>query len=240
MRRLLLPLLALLVSFTTTASASQGLNLRWTNCLGDGGAMNRNFACTTNAGINLLIGSFELGSAMTQVSGLEFLVDVQTASASLPAWWSFKNPTTCRQTSMAINFVIPATAANCVDWANGQSTGGIGAYNIGFLSPSRARIVAVVAVPQSALADLDPAQEYYSFSLLINNAKTVGAGACPGCATSANLYFVQQKVTTPVPANDRTISGPTNCCDSNVATWQGGFPTATRRETWGAVKALYR
>ena len=238
MQRLPLLLVALLLVLVTNATAAEGINLRWSLCFGDGSASNRNFACATNAGVNVLIGSFELGDALAQVSGQEFTVEVLTQSATLPAWWAFKNPATCRQTSLSVNFVAPG--GSCVDWANSQSAGGLGAYNIGYLAPNRARILGVVAVPQSALADLDPFVEYYSFTLVINNVKSVGSGACAGCSTPANILLSNMKVTTPVAANDRILSNPAHGFDSNLATWQGGFPVATRRETWGAVKALYR
>jgi len=167
-------------------------------------------------------------------------MDIQTTGATLPSWWQFKNAGTCRQNSLSINFSIPGTAVNCLDWASGQAAGGLAAYNIGFTSANRARILAVTAVPQSALADLAAGQGYYSFSLVINNLKTVGTGACPGCNVAANIIFTKLKVTTPVAANDFTLTNPTNGFDSNLVTWQGGFPTATRRGTWGEVKALYR
>lgn len=241
MRRTLLISAALFALVVTSATAGEGINLRWSNCLTDAGASNRSFACNTNLGSNVLVGSFELSSAVSNVSGQEITMDVQTDGAgALPAWWGFKNAGTCRMTSLSINFVLPATAVNCLDWSDGQSAGGIAAYNIGFTSVNRARLLAVSAVPQSALANLNAGQEYFIFNLVINNQKTVGTGACVGCGTSANVVFGKLKVTTPVASNDFTLTNPSNGFDSNLATWQGGFPTATRRQTWGAVKALYR
>ena len=147
----------------------------------------------------------------------------------------------------------PASTAPTLDnWASGQSAGGIGAYNIGIAGPNTARVVAALAVPASALADLFAAQEYFSYNLTINNAKTVGTGACAGCTTPACIVFNSVKVTTQVAANDRTLSGPTNGTDSNFCTWQGGAgtdsnrgvgcpaATPTRNSTWGKVKSLYR
>ena len=242
----------LLALAASVASAAPGLNLRWTACLGDGGAINRNFACNVNTGTNQLTGSFEVGADLLSASGNEIVVDIATASPALPAWWAFRNVGSCRQASLTMNTTISAAAVNCIDWANGGATGGIGAYSIGVGGPNTSRIVAAAAVPPTGLVDLFPGQEYFSYNFLINNAKTVGTGLCEGCQVAACIVFNSLKVTTPVAANDRTISGPTNGTDSNVATWQGGVgvgsgrgngcpaATPTRSSTWGQVKTLYR
>jgi hypothetical protein len=234
------------------AAAAPGVNLRWANCFGDAGTINRNFACNTNTGNHILVGSFELGQNILQASGNEVVIDLAAADATLPAWWGFKNAGTCRQASQSMNFVIPGTAVVCADWANGQAAGGIGAYNIGERGPNTARVKAAIAVPASALADLFAGQEYFSYNLVMNSANTVGTGSCAGCEVPVCIVFNSLKVTTQIAANDRTISGPTNGSDSNFATWQGGgvpvtpggtgcgAATPTKNATWGAVKSLYR
>ena len=75
--------------------------------------------------------------------------------------------------------------------------------------------------------------------------------ACAGCADGACIVFNSIKITTQVPANDRTLTGPSNGFDSDFCTWQGGggvtvggvtgcgAATPTKNATWGAVKALY-
>jgi hypothetical protein len=242
----------LLALTATVASAAPGLNLRWLNCLGDAGQANRVFACNVNTGSHLAVGSFEIGADLGQVSGNEIVIDLAAAGPALPAWWQFRNAGTCRQTSLGLNAIISASAVNCFDWANGQAAGGIGAYNVGIAGPNTARIVAALAVPAGALADLFSGQEYFSYNLTINNQKTVGTGACADCLTPVCLVFNSLKLTTPVATNDRTISGPTNGTDSNYATWQGGgnpgsargtgcpAATPTKSSTWGSVKNLYR
>jgi len=253
MKKVILLCGMLLALMATMASAAPGTNLRWTNCFGEGtGTLNRNFACNANTGSNLLVGSLELGADILQTSGQEVVVDIAASDATLPAWWGFKNAGTCRQNSLAMNFVANAADAVCLDWAQGAAAGGIGAYNIGARGPNTARIVAAIAVPASALADLFAGTEYFSYNLLINNAKTVGTGACAGCNIGVCIVYNSVKVTTQVAANDRIIVGATNGTDSNFATWQGGgvpvvgqvsgcgAATPTRNSTWGAVKSLYR
>lgn len=252
MKKVILLCGTLLALTAVVATAAPGTNLRWVNCFGDAGTQNRNFACNTNTGNHILVGSFELGADILQASGNEVVIDIAAADAVLPAWWAFKNAGTCRQTSQSMNFTIPGTAVVCADWANGQAAGGIGAYNIGQSGPNTARVVAAIAVPATALADLFGGQEYFSYNLVMNSAKTVGLGSCTGCQVPVCVVFNSVKVTTQVAANDRTVAGPTNGIDSNFATWQGGgapatprgngcpAATPTKNSTWGSVKSLYR
>ena len=246
-------LCGMLLALTAGAAvAAPGVNLRWNACLGDGGAINKVFACNTNSGSHTAVGSFELGSNLNDVSGNEIVIDLASPPGPLPAWWQFRNAGTCRQTALGLNAIIAATAVNCPDWADGQAAGGIGAYNIGIAGPNTARIVAAIAVPAGSLANLLPAQEYFSYNLTISNAKTVGTGSCAGCQTGVCLVFNSVNLTTPIAANNRLVTGPTNGTDSDFAMWQGaigassprgngcGGATPTRNATWGSVKSLYR
>lgn len=234
----------------TTAHAVEGVSLRWSSCLGDGGASNRNFACDTNAGTNVLVGSFELGTPLAQVSSAGVQINVWFGQLGLPAWWAFVKPGLCRQTSLAVNTALPPTGLNCVDWASGQSAGSVGDYHININGFGTASILVVTTVPASELADLQAGQEYFSFNLTIDNAKTVGSSSCGGCAIPVCLSLLSFRLTTPVAANNREITTAMNGSDSYFAAWQGGATrppnvvgcpeaTPTRRETWGAVKSLY-
>jgi hypothetical protein len=243
----------LLALSATVASAAQGLNLRWGACLGDGGTFNRNFACNTNNANHQLTGSFELGGPLDNVSGNEIVVDLAADAPTLPAWWEVRSPGVCRSASLSFNTTISGAAINCFDWGSGLSVGGIGAYNIGGVGgPNTARIVAASAVPPSALQNLGPMTEYFSFNMVVNSAKTVGTPSCAGCQIPVCIVFNSLNLTTPVAANNRKLTGPTNGTDSDFCTWQGGgnpggprgtgCPGATpaKSSTWGTVKSLYR
>ena len=242
----------LLAMSATIASAGPGVGLRWTNCLSDAGTLNRVFACNSNTGSNVLVGTFELGADLLTTSGEEIVIDLASASTPLPAWWAFKNAGTCRTGALAMSSAPPVTAANCVDWAGGLATAGIGAYNIGARGANTARIVAASAVPPSGLQDLFSATEYFSFTLSINNTKTVGTGNCAGCLDPVCIVFNSLNMTTPILANNVKLTGPSNGTDSNYCTWQGGAgvvtpggsgcpaATPTKNATWSQVKSLYR
>ena len=244
-------LCAFLLAMSATVAAAAGVGLRWTSCLSDGGLANKAFACNSNAGTNTLVGTFVTGAAgLAQVSGNEVVIDLASASTPLPAWWQMKNAGTCRQAALTMNFVAPATAANCTDWAVGAAAGGIGAYNIGLRGPNTARLVAALAVAPDNLQDLVSGQEYFSFNVVISNAKTVNG--CAGCLDPVCIVFNSINLTTPVLANNVFLTGPSNGTDANYATWQGGGApvvgavtgcpqaTPTKNKTWSQVKALYR
>lgn len=248
--------LALYLGCAAAAQAGS-LNLRWNDCYGDGGAVNRMFACDTNSGSEMLVGSFLMPQDLSNVVGNEIVVDVGFPGSSLPAWWDFKNAGTCRPTSLAVDFVPPLDAAACVDWAGGQGVGGVAAYTYtvypGYINFTRIKVASATLEAMS----LSAGQEYFSFRLFINHQKTVGTGSCSGCLLGACIYFRNLKLTTPNPQTDLQLypGYPTPTWQDALATWQGGegvvelsngtivachAATPTRNRTWGEVKSLYR
>ena len=253
-------ILALLImAAPTTGFAAQGLNLSWSRCYGEGaGTQNRNFACNTNTGVNIMVGSFLLSSNMPQVIGTEIIMQLASDSATLPSWWAFKNTGTCRQSSMSVNFVANPLDVVCVDWSSGFAVGGVGAYCtstspcIGYPSATNVAVPKLInAVPQDAAQDLAAGVEYFDFNLLVNNTKTVGTGACTGCQVPVCIVLNSIRVVDKGDVNSRFISAAAHP-GSNFITWQGGgvpstpqgtgcpAATPTRKSTWGSVKALYR
>jgi hypothetical protein len=242
----------LLLAVSASIASAAGVGLRWSSCLSDGGTANRSFACTSNTGSNILVGTFELGADLPSTSGEEIIVDLASASSPLPAWWQFKNVGTCRTGSLQIGAAPPATAANCSDWGGGLAGAGLGAYIIGGAGPNTARIVAASAVPPSGLQDLAVGTDYFAFTLTINNLKTVGTGNCAGCLDPVCIVFNSLNMTTPILANNVLLSGPSNGTDANFVTWQGGAgvqtgrgigcpaATPTKSKTWSQVKSMYR
>jgi len=241
------------------ASAAEGMNLAWNHCFGEGtGVQNLTFACNTNTGKNVMTGSFVLGVNFPQAIGFEVVLDLASASASLPAWWSFRNAGSCRPTSLVADVVADPIDVICVDWSAGQAAGGLASYcTIAAecldhpTSPNVARVKIAAAVAEEANQNLAAGTEYFAFHLSLEHAKTVGTGSCAGCETpvcivlnSINIVRMNDvaahKLTTP------TVPG------SNFVAWQGGgvpvvgsvsgcpAATVTRRSAWGAVKSLYR
>ena len=254
MKKVMLLCGALLALSAVAANAAPGLNLRWNSCFGDAGTSNRSNACISTLGsAGTLVGSFELAAAgVLGVTGVEIVMDLASAGAALPAWWTFNAPggtIGCRGTALGVNPTISGAAANCFDWAAGQGAGGLAAYRVGqFYGPSTARIVAGFAV--AAPVDVPGAAEMFAFNAGISMAKTVGTGLCAGCLTPVCIVLNSINVV-PGTAASTFLGGPANGPGSNVATWQGGAgvsstlgggcpaATPTRNTTWGSVKSLY-
>lgn len=244
-------LLGVALLAATPAHAARGLNLSWSRCHGEGvGTQNRTFACDTNDGTEVLVGSFVMNEPLAQVSGNEVVIRLISQDDPLPAWWDFKNAGSCRQTSLTFNTTEDPSDVVCADWAQGGSTGGIGSYSNGFpdsIDPSLTsryrRVTLALAVPPSALMDLQPDIEYFSFNLVVDHAKTVGTGACGGCSGAVCLVFNSINITTPVLANDIYFFGGTTP-GSDMAHWQGTgaecLLVPVKSKTWGEVKAMYR
>ena len=232
-----LVLCGFLVALTASSAMAGGVNLSWTDC-GAAGTQDRAFACGANTGSNVLVVSYDPNVVMANMVGNDIRVDLQSADATtLNNWWQMFNAGTCRATSVSTNVVF--SAATCADfWAAGGA-GGIGSYNI---TGNKASLLMFWAV--TGPGQVDPGTEYYSINISINNQKTVGTGACTGCATGVCLV-----------ANVVQLDGDTNNLqkienprDRNWVTWNGGggvvggcpgtVPALNR--TWGQVKSLYR
>ena len=253
MKRLLLSASALLVAITVSsvAHAAPGINMAWTDCRSDGGLSNRAFACNTNSGSNVLVVSFVAPAGVTGMSGNELVIDLLSTTAPLPQWWAFRTVGSCRQNALSSNFVAPGTLINCVDPWSGQAAGGIGNYTQvapggGWtISPTvesqHARMVIAIATASPGPIDADV--EYFSGNVTINNTKTVGTGACAGCADPVCIVLNSVKITQGVGIGDFTLSTPVSA-NSNMVTFQGTGADCNavpvRNTTWGAVKGLYR
>src|SRR5437879_7843381 len=148
-----------------------GVNLRWDNCFGDGGVGNKTFACDENTKRDYLFCSFELVQPLTNVTGLELVLDLSSATPALPAWWTIftttgSGGTGCRPASLTAAATLPLIqpeSATCMDWGSGAAAGGIAAYNVGAHGPATARISAAVEVasPRTLLAGT----EYFALAL---------------------------------------------------------------------------
>jgi hypothetical protein len=229
--------LALMPGHAHAASASPpGVNLRWDNCYGDGGAWNKNFACDTNIGSERLVGSFELDQPFAQMSGVGAHLNLSVESPTLPAWWSLSSGG-CRMSSASASPVMPIGSANCIDWAQGAAAGGLAAYQVGVYGPQTARFVVEFAVADQNIVNLDPGREYFAFTLVINHAKTVGTGSCGGCDIPVCFFLSQILLVTPPmgqPCPVLVLDRGANYLGSQYVTWQNGYPINVQRETEGA------
>jgi hypothetical protein len=251
MKRSLLVMGVVAAMLVTASSAfAAGVNLAWTSCATLGGASNRTFACATNATPNnFLEGTFVLPNDVAQVSAAEVVLDLDSQQATLPSWWELKFVGACRQNSLTIQ-AYNGDGASCTDWAQGLASMNLASYVVsgqdippGGLGPNTARIKIVNAVDPTALQDLLGNTEYGVFQLTVNNAKTVGTGACAGCTNPVCIVLNSVLMTTSGNLNN-TFMGTGTSPGSNIVTWQGAGADCNavpvRNTSWGQVKALYR
>jgi hypothetical protein len=235
---------SLLLALATSNAAAGGFNLAWNDC-GAAGATNRSFACDTNNGDHDFYLSFEPEFAIHQLVGGNPFIDIQAGSPNLPDWWQFKNTFGCRSLNMTAPVITPAS---CADTWKGQEQPAVVAYlvtaNTPTLAANQARIIGSVAIPQSAAVPATPGTEYHLMAIRINSGKTVGAGACSGCATPVCLSFALLTLSE-APATTYTLD---SALYNSYITWQDGGATGNGcagatpalNRTWGQLKSIYR
>ncbi len=261
----ILTLAASLCLVVGPVQAASGVAMRWDRCYGEGGENNKNFACDTNAGSEKLVLSYVPAATFPDWSGVEIVVDAMSGGASIPSWWQMKNVGTCRQTALSVNAVAGPTATHCVDNYQLNGAGGVGAYFLSYQGiPNRARLALAFAVPQENTVTLSAGVEYFACNIVISHAKTVGTGACSGCAEPFCLIVQSINLVSQITTNQK-LTEPL-APYSAVVGWQGGSPTLgyvppsgpprnypgewsissclsatpTSQPTWGQIRSLYR
>jgi len=228
--------------------AGGGLNLGWNDS--PGGAtysLLETFACDTNLGLHTLVGSFVAPAGINDLTANEVVIDIQSGGAWLPAWWTFGTGQ-CRF-GLNINFDFTSGPSTCTDYWKGAASGGVN-WTLPPATLNRCRIKALVALPSGSpiITSLTEGVEYYSFRLVINNAKSTGLGACPGCNDEAcivlNMIALNQSPPNP------SFTPLTSPAASAYCIWQGWSTTdpqsqcpgitPARKQTWGSIKAMYR
>lgn len=221
------------------------MNLRWSGCFGDGGTVNRVFACATCGGSNVLVASFQLDDPSPPISSIDIAIGIATASSTLPPWWEFYNANACRRAALSVNTVIPGTAISCADWSDVEVAGAIQSYLIGANGPNTALLQCAFTRTGGDPSALAGAQEYFVANVVINISKTVGTGACAGCSTGACILLSRIRLRGPSGDPVIQLTSPTEP-GSNLVTAYGGAgaqcsltPTHTRSPSWGSIKQLY-
>ena len=245
-------LLLVALSFCAAPAFAQGINLSWDDC-GASGSLNKTFACDSNTGIHVLVGSFVTDAYFVSVNGLTASLELMSACPAYPDWWRMRTGY-CRSTSLSASFDFTSGPANCFDYWQG---GAIGTASMGDPAGRRALVTlqCVLPVLDPRIGPIEEGAHVYAFKMVINNAKTVGPGACAGCQDDMcivlNSILIHQ--TPGTPEGNRFLSNPDL---SQVVAWQGGqwywnhlepggncfgdCPTPTRARTWGQLKGLYR
>lgn len=234
-----------LAATTAQAQFEKGaMNLSWNDC-GTFGSMQRNFACNSNSGINIMYASGMVIVPMPQFNGMAGVIDLQTNQVALSNWWKIGNsgpPPSCRTGATVTADFNFTSNINCLDPWGGAAAGGIN-YAYAGQAANRARIRTVCAIAGSTPLAVN--LEHYFFKVSINNSRSTGTGSCSGCQDGACIVLSSIHLTQPAGQGDHTLDVPLT---RQFIQWQsdgdvhGGCPgaTPTRTTTWGSVKSLYR
>lgn len=230
------------------AAAQPGLNFSWNGC-GAAGVPALCFACDRNDGFVEAVGSFVAPAGISQLTGNEIVIDIQTSTSPLPDWWQLHNSGSCRSSAISMDLGIPSdTATTCLDpFFGGVRLGEIVAYRTFTTlnptpAPNRARIVMVVAVAPQDAQPLDEGVEYHSFRVRLGLTRSAGPDLCSGCATPAWLVLNSINLTQPVGVGDFLVTNAASRRDVYWQDWPYGASCTvpTQNRTWGAIKSLYR
>ncbi len=245
-----------LLALGAPAALASGVNLTWTDasggCWSDGVQVaNRSFACNTNAGSVTMCGSFLCDLDHPGFQGIQVVLDGGTSDASaVPDWWQLFTSGACRQTDISSSAEFStAPGVGCTDPWKGLAVGGITAWETALFppappantpSPDRMRMRLAYALPQPS--PIAAYAEYYGFKVSIDFQKTLGAGACAGCAAGVTFWLIQIRETETTGASESmtvALPGGNQCLTYNGSTRPCTW-VPTRSTTWGQVQAMYR
>jgi hypothetical protein len=243
LRRSILAFAALALCLTAPVARAGGINLSWDDC-GAFGSAQKNFACDTNVGSNVLVVSARPDDPMQLIAHNAELFIV-TDQPTLSNWWQIGNLTTsgCRRSAASMSFDFPGMSG-CVDLWQGLAVGGVNVYVPSSLGPNSLRLFCGSAI--QVAVPIDTEHEIYLSRIIISNIKTVGFGACQGCTNGACIVLRSVVLQQPSPRIDFTLTNP---LVRQYVTWQpggnsvaGGCPAATptHASTWGSIKSMYR
>ena len=242
MRRLLMPLLALVFAVPAWA----GPHLRWDAPFGHPDAQtNKNFACDTNVGEDVLVVSFWAPDSVADVRGYLVELDGTSAQTTLPDWWRISE---CRSSSSLS--VDPSAAP---DWPVGVLPGAVVGgvdYAMRFnFSHFRLRFT-VQADTLQPLHSIGPRSgEQFVGRVQLKRQRTVGTGSCSGCPVQVCISHAKVTVDgrrldgLPLPPS---WEGFASIDQQHWVTWQGGGPfpcpaaVPASPSSWGRIKASYR
>jgi hypothetical protein len=226
-----------------------GLNLSWGDC-GANGVVNEDFACDTNAGTHMMVGSFITPAGVTALTGQQGVLDMIVASSTMPAWWTFGSAPNCRAaTSFSGAYPGGSVPGSCGSYFGDNAAQGAHVHDYpspaqGGSLPQTMRIRTVAAIDAGLAGPVAEGSEQYAMSFTINNQRTVGATVCADCLLPACFVFNSLIITQPVGVGDFLISGAT-VTGRDFVTWQGGSGAnctlvPVKNSTWGQIKSLYR
>ncbi len=198
-------------------AGAEGINLSWDDC-GVTGPRLKTFSCNTNAGEDVLVGSFRPPDGMTEFLGISVDLRITSETETIPDWWHHGTGL-CRGTTGLATDLDFTGNFNCMDFYRGSAAGGF-AYDVGFGAPNQARLRIQCAVPFENRGPISSANEYYAFMFRLQHNRSIGTGSCAGCAETVSIRLNEIQLFQPPEQNfDPTLTSPLN---STEVYWQNG------------------
>ena len=230
-------LLGILTVLGATAASAAGNNLSWNDCTASGAdVQNRTDTCT-NAGLRNLIASFVSPTAIGDLGGCQWGMDLQSNAATLDAWWKGDvNGVFANRWAY-----LPSNPSGALCEAEVWSSAALINVPATFQqkTPGRIQINGSQAFIAPAVGSVAPGPNYYNFTLQLKY--TSGTLNNAGCLSSACIVLNTCDLQSAV--NHVLVEGPAT---QNFVTWRlsAGVPcpqgTPTQKSTWGSIKAIYR
>jgi hypothetical protein len=241
MKRLSL-LIAVAVLCAGPAARAGGVNFNWgTTCYSEAPLYGLTFACNSNTSPAAwtMTASFMVDTEMADFVGVEISLEGQSASPLLPDWWKL-GATDCRAHAMTFHSDASGVATEtCMDWANGRAFDLFG-YT---WDPNRAHVAAAASIETSTPYDLQPGVEYYAGTFTLLNRRTVGEGACAGCAYGF-IWGIDRIIAVGLDGRRDVLDSPmpygNDCLHWNDQVMCCRCALPVKRTAWGELKSLYR
>jgi len=225
--------------------AGDGIFLTWNDCrLGATAAAQATFSCLDNTGQHELVAGFRLPQPVDSVIGVEVVIDLQIADATLTPWWELQAGG-CRE--FLVNASADVSATSCANPWGGNGAALVQDYQVGQPrgGANQARMKVVVAVsPSDSARSLQGGVDYSALRVILPHQKSTGLGACSGCSGDACLVLnsIWLRVL-PGGSGDVYLEVPASAGAQQV-TWQGSAADCAavpvENPTWGRLKQLYR
>lgn len=214
--------------------------LTWRECLDDDGQLLQTFACNTNVGTRVLVVAAELAQPSTDLIGFEADIELFSPTVStLPVYWQ-PPPSGC---SVERFHVALGATSSCITPFAGVGNAAVTRFTPDLDGDPRRAMVRVVGASPEPVAS-GPGSRTGLFELTVHAQRSVGTGACEGCATPVALIVRSLRLVRGA-AGSGAISAPdlelVASSAHNAAFWQavvGVVPT--QRASWGRIKTAYR
>lgn len=225
----------------SAAFAQSGIILRVGDCAAGSNVQSVVNDCSLNTGNALdLVVSCVVPMQFDNFVAAMSVIDVQTASATLPDWWRM-DAGGCRAGAFTVEGDAAVSPSCPTIWDSFSGMISAGYEQIGVLGSNNGRFVVATAIPAPGTLPGDGTTEYGVARIRIQRVHSTGPGACAGCDVHGQVTLREVQFQNTTNTGTMHITVPAHEDPANlVVTYDGQYPTPTANRTWGAIKALYR